>query len=140
MQSQSAGTSLTNVGTITATAATDATITCSMEIGTGQSSQSVYLVPVGYTAYIMRVRARMNNATANSAATVALYTLPFGLAWQRKTNIGLNNTGSSYVELDYTGSSPYIVSAKSFIKMRCTSVTNNNTDITGEYDIILVQD
>lgn len=137
MQSQSAGSGGVNAGTITATAQTDATVTCSMVIGTGQSESSIYLVPTGYTAYIMMVRARMNNSTANSAATVSLFTIPFGLALQLKTSIGLNNTGSSFIELDYSSSAPFIVPAKSWIKMRCESVTNNNTDIQAEYDLIL---
>lgn len=139
MQSQTAGTSGVNEGTITATAQTDATVTCSMVIGQGQSESAIYLVPTGYTAYIMKLRARMNNSTANSAATVNLYTIPFGLSLQLKTSIGLNNTGSSFVELDYSNSAPFIVPEKSFIKIRCESVTNNNTDVQGEYDLILVQ-
>lgn len=139
MQSQSAGSGLTNAGTITATAATDATVTCQIDIGEGQSAQGAYLIPTGYKAYIVKLRARMNNATANSAAVVSLFTLPFGLAWQQKTQVGLNNTGSSYVELDLS-KAPYIVPEKSWIKLRCMSVTNNNTDVQGEYDIILVQD
>lgn len=137
MQSQSAGSGGVNAGTITATAQTDATVTCSMAVGTGQSESAIYLVPTGYTAYIMKIRARMNNATANSAATVSLYTIPFGLALQLKTSIGINNSGSSFIELDYTASAPFVVPEKSWIKLRCDSVTNNNTDVQGEYDLIL---
>jgi len=111
-----------------------------MDSGEGQSASSIYLVPAGYTAYIMRLRARMNCATASSAAEVGLFTIPFGRALQMKTSIGINNSGSSYVELDYTGSAPFIVTEKSWIKMRCTSVTNNNTSVQGEYDLILVKD
>jgi hypothetical protein len=62
------------------------------------------------------------------------------MGWQLKTKMGVNNTGSSFVELDYTGSAPYILPAKTWIKLRCTDVTNNNTTVEGEYDIILVQD
>lgn len=140
MQSQSAGSGGVNAGAITATAATDATVTCNMDIGEGQSASSIYLVPDGYKAYIMRIRARMNCPTANSAAVVGLFTIPFGFALQLKTSIGINNSGSSFVNLDYVGSAPFIVTAKSWINMRCTSVTNNNTDVQGEYDLILVQD
>lgn len=139
MQVQAVGSGGVNAGNITATAATDATVTCSIDATHGQSESAVYLVPSGYTAYIMRVRARMNNSTANSAAVVGLYTIPFGISLQLKTQIAVNNTGSSFVELDYTSSAPFIVPEKSWIKLRCTSVTNNNTEIQGEYDLILVQ-
>lgn len=139
MQSQTAGSGGVNAGAITATAATDATITCQMDIGEGQSASAIYLVPTGYTAYVMRIRARMNQSTANSAATIGLFTIPFGLSLQLKTSIGVNNTGSSFIELDYTDSTPFIIPEKSWIKLRCTNVTNNNTEIQGEYDLILVQ-
>lgn len=140
MQVDSSGTGNVNAGEITATAATDATVTCLINTSQGQSESAIYLVPLGYTAYIMRVRARMNCATASSAAEVALYTFPFGKSWQLKTKVGINNSGSSFVELDYTDSAPFIVPEKSWIKLRCESVTNNNTQVDGEYDIILVQD
>lgn len=138
MQVYSAGSGGVNVGNITATAVTDATVTCYMDAGEGQSASSVYLVPAGHTAYVMRIRARMNCATASSAAEVALFTIPFNRGLQMKTVIGINNSGASYVELDYTGSAPYIVPEKSWIKLRCMSVTNNNTNVQGEYDLILV--
>jgi len=140
MQVNSSGSNSANIGSITATAQTDGTLTCLIDIGEGQSETSVYLVPAGYTAYIQRIRARMNNATANSAATVGLYTYPYQKAWQLKTKMGINNSGSSFVELDYTDSAPFIVPEKSWIKLRVTTVTNNNTSIDGEYDLLLVKD
>lgn len=140
IQCRTVGSGGVNAGTITATAATDATVTISVEASQGQSASSVYLVPLGYTAYIMRLRSRMNCATASSAATVGLYTIPFGLSLQLKTQMGINNSGSSFVELDYTDSAPFIVPEKSWIRLRCTSVTNNNTSVEAEYDLIVVQD
>lgn len=140
MQVLTAGSGNANDGTITATAQTDATITCSVTIGYNQSASSVYMVPVGYKGYIMRCRSRMNNATANSNATVQLLNKPFGGVFQLKTQMGLNNSGNSFVELDYTGSAPFILQAKSLTKLSCLTVSNNNTFVEGEYDLILVQD
>jgi len=129
-----------NVGVITATAVTDATVTINMAIGANQSVSSIYMVPLGYKAYVMEFRARMGNATANSNATVQLLNKPFGGVFQLKTQIGLNNAGTSFVSLDYSNSAPFILQAKSLTKISCTSVSNNNTTIEGEYDLILVQD
>jgi hypothetical protein len=140
MQETSVGSNGSNVGTITATAQTDATVTCSMDAGQGQSSSTIYLVPDGYKGYIMKIRARMSNTTSNSTAVVALYTQPFGAGYQLKTRLGMNNNGNSFVETDYSNSTPFIIQAKSWVKLRCVSVTNNNTAVEGEYDLILVQD
>lgn len=140
MQVTSSGSGNTNAGIITATAQTDSTVTCSIDAGYGQSASTIYLVPDGYKGYIMRIRARMNNATANSAAEVALYTKPFGMGLQLKTRLGVNNSGSSFIENDYTGSSPFIIPAKCWVRMRTMTVTNNNTQVEAEYDMILVQD
>lgn len=129
-----------NAGKITATAQVDGTVTCSVEIGLGQSESSIFLMPAAHKGYIMRLRARMNNSTASSSATVSLFTYPFGAAWQLKTKLGVNNSGSSFVENDYTDSTPFIIPEKTWIKLRAGSASNNNTAIDGEYDLILVQD
>lgn len=140
MQVITVGSGNVNAGVITATAKVDATVTCQLDTGEGQSSSSIYLVPTGYKAYVQRIRARMNNSTANSSATIGVFTKPFNNSLQLKTKIGINNSGSSFVELDYTDSAPFIVPAKCWIRMIVTGVTNNNTEIQGEYDLILIQD
>lgn len=140
MQCITVGSGGVNAGDITATAQTDSTVTCKVDTGMGQSASAIYLVPDGYKGYVMRLRSRMNNSTANSSATIGLYTRPFNTSLQLKTQIGINNSGSSFVENDYTGSSPFIIPAKCFVQMRCTSATNNNTVIESEFDLILVQD
>jgi hypothetical protein len=134
------GSTGSNVGTITATAVTDATVTITVEPTLNQSTSSIYLVPTGYKAYIIKIRARMSQATASATSNVDLLVKASGGGYQLKTRLGLNNSGSSFVFNDYTMSSPFIIQAGSFIKMRCSSVSNNNTEIMGEYDLILVQD
>lgn len=140
VQVLTAGSTNANQGTITGTAQTDATITINVLVGNNQSVSSIYMVPVGYKGYIMRVRGRMTNTIANSGATIQLLNRPFGGVFQLKTQMGLNNSGSSFVELDYTDSCPFIVQAKSITKLSCSTVTSNNTLCEGEYDLILVQD
>lgn len=140
MQVLTGGSSGANIGNITATAQTDATVTCNIPIGLNQSVSSVYMVPIGYKAYLMKCRARTTNGISNSGATVWLLNKPFGGVFQLKTQIGLNNSGSSFVEIDYAHSTPFILQARSLTKLNCSSVTNDNTALEGEYDLILVQD
>jgi len=132
--------STNNVGNITGTAAVDGTITINMLAGNNQSVSSIYMIPVGYKGYIMRCRGRMTNTIANSGATIQLLNKPFDGVFQLKTQMGLNNSGASFVELDYTNSCPFILQGKSLTKLTCSTVTNNNTVVEGEYDLILVQD
>ncbi len=140
MQVLTGGSVGNNVGIITATAQTDGTVTCQISATLNQSCSSIYMVPVNYKGCLIKARARMANATANSEVTVGLYNKPFGGVFQLKTQIGLNNAGSSSVVLDYTASAPFILQAKSLTKLTCTSASNNNTNIQGEYDLILVAD
>lgn len=134
-----AGSTANNIGTISAVAQTDATTTITVSPGFNQSCSSVYLVPVGYKGYIMKIRARMQQSTATSGANIALLIQPFGGVYQTKTILGLNNSGNSEVENDYSYSCPFIIQEKSFIKLRCLIATNNNTEIMAEYDLIVVQ-
>lgn len=140
MQVLTAGSGAANAGILTLTAVTDGTVTCSMIAGDNQSSSSIYLVPVGYKGYIMKIRARTSLGTTATTADVALKVQPFGGVFQLKTVLGLCSSGSSSVEIDYSNSTPFIVQAKSFIKMQSLTVSNNNTPLSAEYDLILVQD
>jgi len=132
--------STNNIGVITGTAITDGTVTINMPIGFNQSVSTIYMVPVGYKGYIVRVRGKMTNPVANSGATIQLLNKPFGGVFQLKTQMGLNNSGTSFIELDYTNSTPFIVQGKSMTKLTVLNVTNSNTSAEGEYDLILVQD
>lgn len=140
MQVQTAGSGGANAGILTLTAVTDATVTISMIAGDNQSSSSIYMIPVGYKGYIMKIRARTSIGTASNTADIALKVMPFGGVFQLKTVLSVTSTGSSNVENDYTNSTPFIVQAKSMVKMQVLSVSSNNTPVSGEYDLILVQD
>lgn len=129
-----------NMGVITAIAEEDNTVTCTIPIGLNQSTSSIYFVPVGYKGYIMKIRARMSNLQNVSGATIGIYVKPFGGGFQLKTQCSLMNSGDSFSQNDYSQSTPFIVQGKSFIKMTCTYVDNNNTIVEAEYDLILIKD
>jgi hypothetical protein len=129
-----AGSGATNAGTITATAATDATVSIAIVIGKAQSQLCIYQVPTGYTAYISSYLGSFNGA-ANSNVDVELFVKPFGGVFNLKSTVtlGINATCAALRTFD----TPLVVSAKSIIKLTATSDTNNS-NVVGSFDLILV--
>lgn len=131
-----AGTGLTNAGTITATAATDATISCTIQVGFGQSQFCIYQIPANYTGYLFAWRTSFQNSVANSSADVCLFTKPDGGAWNLKSSVGLSSSGSSAFTKNYTF--PLSLAAKTTVKVRCVAVANANADIQAGFSILLI--
>lgn len=90
-----AGSGGQNAGVITATAATDSTISCTVQIGTNESALGVYQIPAGYTAYIFRWQAGMQQSSAGSDAEVWLRSAPEGEVFQTYGYHYLSNSGAS---------------------------------------------
>lgn len=120
----SAGSGLVNAGTITATAQTDATVSCAITIGKNKSAMGIYQVPAGYTAYLSYYQAGFQNSTGGSYCDVELLAKPDGGVFSVIGYHGLINTGSS-VEDDYYYS-PVVLTEKTVIKARATSSANNS--------------
>lgn len=134
-----AGSGGTNAGTITATAAVDATVTAQINIGDyNQAQMAVFQIRDGYKGYINQWQCAMFQNTASSSGTVHLMTKEFGGVWRTRRIALLNNSGNSRAV--QTIHPPLQVSAKTLIKVRCVSVTNNNTSIDASFDLTLVQD
>jgi hypothetical protein len=124
-----------NVGTITVRhITTTANIFCVMAIGRSQTNVAAYTVPAGYTAYIHRVFCRVLGSTTGICD---------GALWIR------GNGGSPRLRRPFSAANadafeeePYgglVVSEKSDIIIRITSVSVNNLDVIAGYDIILVK-
>lgn len=124
-----------NDGNITATAQTDATVTAQITTGYNQTLMAVYQVPTGYTGYLRRYYASMNNPVTAVSADVKLLVKPFGEVYQTKHIIGLLADGASFV--DYHYDLPLAVTAKSIIKL-AAQTSGNNMDVTGGFDLVLV--
>jgi len=100
------GTSGPNVGTITATAATDTTVTAVILPTDGQTEMAIYGVPSGYTFYLKRWGCGIDKAS--STAVTVDFRLVVNenpdvqtIAFLRKDDISLQSTGSSIHERYY---------------------------------------
>jgi hypothetical protein len=140
MVALTAGTSLTNVGTITARhTTTTANVFSVMPIGTGQTQICCYTVPANHTAYLKRYSAAMDDNTANTAQLV-IWTQDATLAnaASRQLRPFTVSTAYDYVTDEYGSAATF--TELTDIAMRCTSIANSNGIINGEMSLLVVRD
>lgn len=117
-----------NVGTITATAATDGTITAVIGVSQGQTQMTIYGVPSTQTFYLTRYFASINDSAASTRVDVQIRVNENPntqrLAFINKRDIQLSNQGSSAVSRDL--GIPVKLSGPCIIKMQGVA---NTTDI-----------
>lgn len=122
----------TNAGNITATAQTDATITCRIATGKAQTQLAIFQVPANKTAYLLNY---YGSITTGTALDLELYIKPFGGTYNLKNTLGLNVASTSSDEHRFLV--PMKITEKSIIKLSGTA-TANNTTVTGGFDFILI--
>lgn len=133
------GSGLTNAGIITATAATDATVTISIQVnGYNASRRAIRLIPPGYKGYLNSWKGAMTQSTASNTALLYLLTKTSTGIWISRGLHSLTNTGSSHEEDIFK--IPLLLSAGEWVKVQCTSVSANNTLVQCDINITLVQD
>lgn len=138
------GSGQTNGGAILATAQTDGTVTASIAAGQGQTLMAIYSVPTGHTAFVCRLWATANKATAAGAGDATLRLLVRGNldtatpGWNVKRTVGLNITGTSALEEDLCV--PLSVTGPADIRWEVEAVRSNNTDISAGFDLLLRTD
>ena len=132
MRVETAGSTDSNVGTITATAVTDATISAQIDAAYGQAALGVFLVPLGKTMYLTKFGAAMIG-TGN--VSVNLMTKVFGGAYTVRNNLSLNNNSSTTAERKYDF--PLRITEKTYVKIRATS-SALNSDVSCYFDYLLV--
>lgn len=132
------GATSSNVGTITATADTDGTVTAQINAGEGQTQMAIYGIPSISTGY-MTGWYSSTNGSVNVDADVEIVYNPEPDAqltnFLTKETNSIRGSGSSFI---YHPFAPY----KSFpgpgiLKIQATSDTANS-DISGGFDMILV--
>jgi hypothetical protein len=140
MQVLTMGASGPNAGTITATAVTDGTVTAQIGIGNGQTLMCVYGVPSTKTAYIHNHYGSLHKVSgAGSNADILLYVnsqpdVELVGGYLLKNVIGGALTGTNFAE--YTHKAPEVYPGPCIIKL-AASVSANDTDISGGFDMVL---
>lgn len=126
-----AGSGGVNAGAITATAATDSTVSATIAIGNNIAYNAVYTVPAGYTAYIMRLDGGAL-ATIAAAVDIVLRERPYGEMFIKRSSRG-DNGGRNGVY-----ATPRKLAEKTDIIISGVA-SADNTDAFAEADLVLVK-
>lgn len=136
-----------NVGTITATAATDSTVTAQINPGNNQTLMAIYTVPAGYQAFLFEYYFGLDSVTVPGASSDArmnckLLVKPSvhndNTVFQVKHVRGAFVNGSSSFEQHF--SVPIRIDGPADIKLRATDAQPSglaNADVTGGFDLVL---
>lgn len=124
-----------NAGDITATAATDATVTAQISAGYNQTLMAIYMVPAGKRAHIGRLFSSMSSKV-NASVVVELIVKPFGEPPQVKNLWAMQDGGSASYQVHYAVLPE--ISEKSIILLRASSDTDNSA-VAGGFDVILTR-
>ncbi len=139
MKVTSFGSAGPNVGVITATAATDATVTAQINAAEGQTQMAVYGIPDGVDFYMMKYYGSVEKAAASFGATVSLLVNPIPDSEETgfvvKHTVGLVSEGTSY--LDHCFPIPNKIEGPAIIKLQVNS-SADNTEANGGFDGYLV--
>jgi hypothetical protein len=129
-----------NVGVITATAATDGTVTAQIRVSQGQTQMAIYGVPSTQKAYIGRIYANVNKSGgAAGLLDVSLLSNPEPdnelTNFLTKHTFGLQTVGTSAFTIPYY--TPKVIEGPTIIKIQ-TSSNTNDMDVSAGFDLVLV--
>lgn len=135
------GSNDTNVGTITATAQTDATVTAQINPGNGATLMAIYTVPDGKTAYLVNYYASINRAgnvaaSADVSLRITKQADEGGMGKILDDVVSLNKNGNSYVQRMFPVYKKYYEHTD--IIIRTEGVSHDDTDISAGFDLILI--
>jgi hypothetical protein len=127
-----------NVGNITATAQTDATVTAQISAGNGQTQMVVYTVPAGKTGFLTHIYAdlvKSKNSVCNLSMRITPLATVDGAGSRVRHPFGLEN-GSGHYHHSFR---PYDkILANTDIWIRCDEVSANDMDISAGFGMLLV--
>jgi hypothetical protein len=129
-----------NVGTITATAAGDATVTAQIQPGEGQTQMAIYGIPSIQTAYMTQFYGsvlRSNAATAFVDMRLLFNPSPNinTVVWLVKHSLGIQTTGNNPDVHPYNPYNKFV--GPGILKLQAAGSTDN-LDVSGGFDLIVV--
>lgn len=125
-----------NVGTLTFRhTVTITNVFGTMLPGTNQTNESAFTVPAGFTGLAKALNVSISQGTAAASARGCFWTRAFGMPFRQRRPFLVSNSSKSQQE-PYGG---IRFTEKSDIVVRINSVSNNNTEVVAEYDIILIR-
>lgn len=131
-----------NVGTIIATAATDATITAVILPDDGQTEQAIYGFPSGHSVYLTGWAAGIDKASG--AAATCDFEMSFNpnpdvqtLSFIRKQDISVQSNGSTAIQKIYNAKPSFV--GPGIIKIRAKA-SINDVDGHSNFNLTLVKD
>ena len=128
-----------NLGNLSVTAETAATPQAFIGIGASNTLLGIYTIPADKTGYMTEWGASIiRSSPAGAAATVELRTRvanDINSPWRVRGRIGLSIVGSSINTHKFN---PYLkLPPLTDIKMRVTQATDNNSNISGDFSLLL---
>lgn len=136
------GTSGPNVGTITATADTDGTITAQVRAGQGQTQMAIYGIPSTRSAYMIQYYFSVNKSGGTAGGVdISLLVNPEPdveeTTFVHKHTLGVMTTGNSHT--DHAFKPPFRVPGPAIIKIHGHSGANN-LDVSAGFDLVIAKD
>jgi len=139
MENATVGSGGTNAGVITATAQTDATVTNAILIGQHNSSmRAIRYIPTGFTGYLFDWNTSFYQSTAGYTAEVGIFMKYSGGVWICHGVNTLVAQGNSAVARTFKP--PMVIPAENWVKLMALTVSNNNTVVSGEFNLLIVAD
>lgn len=137
MQVLTKGSSGPNVGTITATADTDSTVTAQIEATNGQTLMCIFAIPSIQTAYIPSMQfSLIKNASAEAEVRLVVNPEPDAelTGFIVKHIRGIQGAGTSYVESNF--GAPIKIIGPAIVKLQADA-SSNNVNVSGSLSILI---
>lgn len=131
---------LTNVGTISVQVVSAGDVLAEILPGLGQSSLGLWTVPMGCKTLLVAATSNIIKGATGAEIDVGVFTREndvVGRPWRREDLIGLSNSGSSSVPVDFPGG--LVLEEKTDIELRVVAVTANSMSIGGKLTLVTVE-